>query len=110
MNNSLQGRAIRICANDFFPQEISAHVVLVSEADKRILLKLDMVLSVAGVHYEYAIASPRLAKNSIGDLLDAGVLGSAVTWVPESRFDANRPLDLSWWRGGAAAVTDVCLE
>jgi len=110
MNNSLQGRAVRICANEFFHQDISAHVILACEEDKKLLLKLDMVLSMAGVHYEYAVASPRLAKNSIDDLLNTGVLGSAVTWVPDTRFDANRPLDLSWWRGDAAAVTDVYLE
>lgn len=110
MNNSLQGRAVKIRANDFFSQDISAHVLLADEADRKILMELDLPLSVAGVLYEYAIASPRLAKNSLADLLNTGVLGSAVTWVPDAKFDASRPLDVSWWRGGAAAVTDVCLD
>jgi hypothetical protein len=109
MKNSLYGRTVKISANDFVLQDISAHVMLADEMDKKILLELDTALNVAGVFYRYAIASPRLAKNNLVDLLDTGVLGSAVTWIPDTKFDVNRPLDVSWWRGGAAAVTDIVL-
>ncbi|MBD8900354.1 hypothetical protein [Rhodanobacter sp. DHG33] len=84
--------------------------MLADEADRKILLELDHALSVVGVLYKYAIAAPRLAKNNLMDLLNVGVLGSAVTWVPDAEFDASKPLDVSWWRGGGAAVTDVCLD
>ena len=110
MNNSLQGCAVKIRANDFLFRDIFAHVQIADEVERKMLLKLDMTLSVAGVLYKYAIASPRLAKNTLGDLLNTGVIGSAVTWVPDAKFDANKPLDVSWWRGGAAAVTDVFLD
>lgn len=108
--SNLLGRIVKIRANDFVNHDTAAHIVLVDEMDGGILLELDVSLNVAGVLYEHAVALPRLEKDSVLDLLTDGVMRGAVTWLPLGKFDASQPFVLSWWRGGGAAVTDICLE
>ncbi|WP_152600239.1 hypothetical protein [Cellvibrio mixtus] len=110
MNDFLEGRAVRIRMNDFIAQDTFAQIAFVDEEHKKILLKLNTPLDVGGVIYSYAVASPRLAQDNLLDLLKGSEIGSSVTWVPLIKFDENRPLDLSWWRGGAAAITDILLN
>lgn len=110
MKDTLIGRSAKIAANSFIDSEIAAHIVLVDDTEKKIVLKLDVALNVDGTFYTHAIASPRLERDELIQLSVNGVLGCTVTWIPETQFDVMRPLDVSWWRGGAAAITDVYLQ
>lgn len=110
MNGTLlKGRGVKVRANEFIQTELAARVADVNEHDQKLLLNLATPLTISGVTYLYAIASPRLTSDDLNVLLSNGVLGCAVTWVPKNRFDHSNPFDLAWWRGGAAAVTDVTL-
>ena len=74
---------------------------------KKILLNLDKLLTHEGQRYQRLVASVRLARDDLDTLANAGVLGCSVTWVPDVRFNESDPFNLSWWRGGAAAITDL---
>lgn len=107
MAKSLIGQRIFIRGNEFSDQDLSALVAVVDENNQKILLEFDNPLVSNSTSYSRAVASPRLSKDSVNSLLVDGVLGCSVTWVPDGRFNSSEPMDLSWWRGGAAAVTDL---
>lgn len=109
-SSPLTGRRVRILANDFISQDLAAHIACVSESGRKILLQLDSPLIISSKTYTHAVASPRLAKNHSSDLMESGTLGCSVIWVPKGQFNHNRSFDLSWWRGGAAAITDVVID
>lgn len=111
MNGTLLiGQNVKVRANDFIQMDLAARIIDVSEPDRKLLLDLGAPITISGVTYTHAIASPRLARDDLNVLLSNRVLGCAVTWVPKDRFDQRHPFDLAWWRGGAAAVTDVMLD
>jgi hypothetical protein len=111
MNGTLLiGRNVKVRANDFIQMDLAARITYVSEHDRKLLLDLGAPITISGVTYTHAVASPRLARDDLNVLLSNGVLGCAVTWVSKERFDLNKPLDLTWWRGGAAVITDVMLQ
>lgn len=111
MNSSLLiGRNAKVRANDFVQTDLAVLITNVSEHAKKLLLKLNSPVIIEGATYTHAIASPRLARDDLNVLLNNGVLGCAVTLVPKDRVDQSNPFDLSWWRGGAAVVTDVMLD
>ena len=107
---SIIGRKVRVIANEFIQTDLSAHIIYASETEKKLLLEMDTPIILSGMTYTHAVASPRLAKDDLDTLIESGALGCSVTWVSKDRFDRNKPFDLSWWRGGAVAVTDVILE
>lgn len=106
----LIGRDVIVRANDFIQMDLTARITCTSEHDRKLLLDFSTPITIAGVTYTHAIASPRLERDNMNMLLSNGVLGCAVTWIPQDRFDKDKPIDLAWWRGGAAAITDVKLE
>jgi hypothetical protein len=109
MNAVTNNRLVIIKANDFFSSDLPAYVRGASDHEQKILLEFDQPLVIGNVTYSHAVISPRLARDDIRRLSNKGALGCAVTWVPAGRFDSNKPFDVSWWRGGGAAVTDVVL-
>lgn len=111
MNSALlAGRNVKVCANDFIQKDLAALIANVGEHARKLLLELSASTVINGEIYTHAIASPRLARDDLNVLLSTGVLGCAITLVPKDLFDPSNPFDLSWWRGGAAVVTDVMLE
>lgn len=106
----LVGRNVKVRANDFVQMDLVAHITYASESDRKLLLEMTTPVTISGVTYTHAVASPRLARDDLYTLLNTGILGCSVTWVSKDHFDQSKPLDLTWWRGGAAAVTDVMLD
>ena len=104
---TILGRRAKILANEFVDSESVAQVTHVDEQAGKLVLTLDHSPSVPGITYGHVVASPRLSKDGLQTLLTTGRLGCAVTWVPTDRFNSSNPFDLSWWRGGAAAVVDI---
>lgn len=109
MNAAINDRIVKIKANDFSSSDLLAYVRGASDLEQKILLKFDQPLVIGNITYSHAVISPRLARDDIRTLLSKGALGCAVTWVPAGRFDPTKPFDVSWWRGGAAAVADAVL-
>ena len=105
----LIGKKVVVGANDFVQQELAATIIMTDVENKTVLLGLDKPLINGNTMYQHVVMSARLAKDDLDTLADNGVLGCSVTWVPESQFSRTDPFDLSWWRGGAAAITDVSI-
>jgi hypothetical protein len=107
--DGLIGRHITVRANDFVHTPVRAWIRLVDLGTNSMLLEFDTPLEAAGVRYQYAVASPRLQRDSLDTLIKSGALGCGITWIPDTRYNPAIPFDLSWWRGGAAAIADVVL-
>jgi hypothetical protein len=107
--NQLIGRTVHILAADLFGVPIAAVIRAIDPDTKSLLLEFAVPAQVEMRTFQFAVARPRLQRDDLGVLLSSGTLGCAVTCVPADRYDAAKPFDLSWWRGGAAAIADVVL-
>ena len=96
-----------VVANDFVQHDLAATIIEIDSKNRKILLSLDKPLISGSEKYQHVVASARLARDDLDTLADAGILGCSVTWVPEEEFKHTDPFSLSWWRGGAAAITDL---
>ncbi|WP_340119538.1 hypothetical protein [Pelagibius sp. 7325] len=103
----MTGQEVIVIGNDFIKEDQAATIVTVAEDGKTALLLLDEPLEHAGKTYRHVVASPRLVKDDFCTLASAGRLGCNVTWIPNEQYDPSRPMDLRWWRGDAAAITDL---
>ncbi|MCL1092055.1 hypothetical protein L2744_21130 [Shewanella profunda] len=110
MSSSLIGQKVIIRNNDFSSQDLNASIIIINEDKKTVLLELEEPLKNTNTTYRYVVASPRLSKDDLGVLDTTGILGCSVTWVPNDKYDPSSPMDLSWWRGGAATITDLCIN
>src|SRR6266849_4198882 len=108
--DSLINRRVMVLESDAIHMTQAAQSTKVSQLEKALLLEFGQPSLIEGKGYRYAIASPRLERDDLTTLLQKGSLSCGVTWVPEERFNEQRPFDLSWWRGGAAAITDIVLS
>jgi len=105
----LLGRRAAVRANDFVDAVSMGRIRCMDPDTNAVLIELDAPLHANGLRFTHIVASARLARDNIEALVSTGALGCGVTWVPEGRFDVNAPLDLSWWRGGAAAIAELVL-
>jgi hypothetical protein len=110
MASVIVGSKVIIRGNDFVSQDISAAIVTIDADNKTVLLKLDELLNHTSTTYGYVVAAPRLSKDDLGVLIVDRILGCSVTWVPDDKYNPNDPMNLTWWRGGAAAITDLCIN
>lgn len=106
----LVGRRVKVHANAFVDVPLQAWIRSVHPETNSLLLEFDSDCESSGRRFRHAVASSRLQRDSLDSLFDSGMLGSAITWIPDSEFDPASPFNLSWWRGGAAAIADVILE
>jgi len=114
----LTGRIVRIGAGDVFETSVSLKpfdkeffaVVTAALPDASVVaLKLKEPFSIGENAFSHAVVSPRHEGHSIMELLDGKSVLCAVTLVSDERFTAESPFDLSWWRGGNAAIADLSL-
>jgi len=107
MTSPLIGKKVTILANDFLASDLLALIVAVDECKQTLLLEFDSKHLEIGEEFTYAVASPRLSPKDITLLSKNKLLSCSVTWVPNVKFNEKDPMDLSWWRGGGAAITDL---
>ena len=75
-----------------------------------LLLELNRPLSYKGQEYKFFIASTRHQDTALEQLHSGKQVGCNITGIPAERVKSANPFDLSWWRGGAAAIADVSLQ
>lgn len=108
--NQLLGRPVRVRADDLFSAAAAPAVIRAIDSDSSsMILEFIPPVRVGEVAYAFAVARARLERDDLETLLKKGVLGCGVTCVPPHRYDPAKPFDLSWWRGGGAAIADVVL-
>jgi hypothetical protein len=110
MAYKLVGSKTIILRNDFIVDDQSAVIFTIDSTTNEILLKLDRSFKYKGTTYSHVVASPRLSRDDLGTLENHGILGCSLTWVPDTKFNIQNPMNLSWWRGGAAAISDLRID
>jgi len=106
---NLTGAMILIGANDVSEAPLPA-VVIAAKSDGSIAaLKLGKPLCIEAKNFSHAIVSVRHEGHSLNELVEGRNVICAVTFVSDERFSEENPFDLSWWRGGNAAIADVSL-
>jgi len=107
--NQLIGRQVHVRATDLFDAPVAALIRAIDLDSKSLFLEFVAPAQVGARTYPFAVARPRLQRDRLSVLLSSGTLGCAVTCIPRDRYDAAKPFDLSWWRGGGAGIGDVIL-
>ncbi len=107
--NQLMGQQVRVHADDLFAVAAPAVIRAIDTDAPSLLLEFVPPVRVGEVAYVFAVARARLERDNLETLLRNGVLGCGVTCVPPDRYDPAKPFDLSWCRGGVAAIADLVL-
>jgi hypothetical protein len=110
ITNALIGCPVTIQMNDFIDTPTYGHIQFVDVTKDSVAIKLDSPLQTGNARYEWVIASARLQRDNLDTFVTNKTLGCSITWIPNPRFNINSPFDLSWWRGGAAAIADILLR
>jgi len=110
MSYKLVGSKTIIQSNDFIVYDQSAVIVTIDTITNKILLKLDSSFEYKGTTYSHVVASPRLSRDDLSTFEKNGVIGCSLTWVPNTKFNIQNPMNLSWWRGGAVAIADLRID
>jgi hypothetical protein len=107
--NHLVGRQVHVHASELFGVTVVA-VVRALDLDAQLMLLEFVPSAQSGLQtYPFAIVRPRLERDDFRTLVDSGVLGCGITCIPKDRYNPAKPFDLSWWRGGGAAIGDLVL-
>ena len=106
----LVGRQVHVRAIDLFGAAVFAVIRATESAAPALLLEFTSPVRIGEETYLFAVAKPRLERDDLGVLLNNGILGCGVTCVPRDSYDPTKPFDLSWWRGGGAAIADLVLS
>lgn len=96
-----------ILKNDVWDHDIPAILKTYSADGTSVLLELRPAVEHNGIIYAHAVAKFRAAQMSYVKLLADRQTGCAITFVPADKYNAADPFNLSWWRGGAATITDI---
>jgi hypothetical protein len=107
--HQLVGRQVHVCGADLCGARVAAVIRAIDRDAKLLQLEFVPPVRIGAQTYPFGVAQPRLQRDGLLVLLTSGVLGCAVTSVPRDRYDPAQPFDLSWWRGGAAAIADLVL-
>jgi len=107
--SQLIGQQVQVRAAELFGATVAAVIRAVDTDALSLLLELELPAQIGSRTYRFAIARPRLERDDLGTLLGSGSLGCSIVCVPHDRYDRARPFDLSWWRGGGAAIGDLVL-
>lgn len=98
--SSLTNARVTILRNAFLDRDVSACVELTDETSGNLLLRFERAVQCDGKTYRYAVATPR---HSVGNVS----VSCSIIWVPDDKFDAENPMDVKWWRGGGATISDI---
>jgi hypothetical protein len=71
------------------------------------IVRLDRPFVHAGTHCELFHASPRHQGGRLDALLSGRGVPCGLTRLPPERLTSTDPFDLTWWRGGVAAIGTV---
>lgn len=102
-------KTIEILPNDFNISSSHATIEDISLDLTSGLLKLKAPYQYNHKAYRYVVARARGTDAKFDELLRDGKLDCNLYWISVDLFDISKPFDVSWWRGGAAAITTIKL-
>lgn len=98
-----------IISDSLIDQPVSAVIRQIDSKAKALVLEMKPFLQINGQVCEFAVAKLRSVREGTSSLPDNEALLFAVIFVPVARYSADRPFDVSWWRGGAADIATLML-
>jgi hypothetical protein len=108
MRAQLLGRNLEVSAIEF--SDAPMRGVVVDVAGETIALQLESALmTLSGECASHLVATIRHESNGVSDITDGKTVMCGFILVPASRFRSHNPCDVSWWRGGGAAIGDLRL-
>ena len=108
MSTSLLGKFVAVTSNEAWPDPLTGVITAATKRELCVRLN-DAVQLRDGQFTPYLVVTIRHADQETAAIVRGVRVLCNVTLVPVSRFDGNRPCDLSWWRGGDADVGDIML-
>jgi len=105
----LTGKILEIGPSDLSQAPILAIVIALDSAFSVAALRLEPPMQTDSETFSHAVISVRHEGHSFIDVADGLEITCAVTLVSDQRFSSVAPLDVSWWRGGNAAIANVSL-
>lgn len=106
MNPAWINHHILISPNELFDKGGEGTVVAVEGSALALTLSVPATLP-SGKECRNLVASIRHANRTVDEIMAGHAVLCAPTLVPVDKFDAARPCDASWWRGGGAAIGDI---
>ncbi len=101
-------RKVKVFATELSPAPIEG--VVVGASSDSIALSLSAPIELAGDETaSYLVAAVRHENQSLSEIVPGQRVLCCITLVPKLRYNPTKPCDLSWWRGGEAAIGDVVL-
>ena len=74
-----------------------------------LLLRIEDPIVFEGETCEYLVAQTRHVGAKLDSILSGENVACNLTRIPEGRLKTQDPSDLSWWRGGLAAIGTLSL-
>jgi hypothetical protein len=106
MNSSWINRRILISPNELL--EGGGHGILIANDARALSLTLSKpMLLPNGKACSHLVAYVRHENRTLNEIMDGRAVLCALTLVPDEKFDPKKPCDVSWWRGGGAAIGDI---
>ena len=96
---------LRILQEGFLPSDQEA--VVERQTSSALLLRFTHPFQLRETTIEYAVAQVRHKETSFDGLEKGTRILCNITAIPSEEAKSDDPFDLSWWRGGNAAITDV---
>jgi|SRR5580700_10505150 hypothetical protein len=75
-----------------------------------LLLELHVPLKSNGEECKFFVATVRHVEVALEGLETGKPIFCNLTGIPEEKAKSANPFDLSWWRGGTAAIADLSLH
>ncbi len=106
MRNNLINQIVVFPSNDLFQSAVEG--IVIANDNKTIAVKLLEAFELNnGKECTHLVAKLRYEDQSFESAKEGDCILCALTLVPHERFNSNDPCNVSWWRGGNAAIADV---
>jgi len=108
-HSHLIGRPFSVRGADpaLFGAPLAGVVHAIDASAQLLLLKLVPPIQLGSEACRFAVAKPRLQRDTLDTLSAKAIVGCGITCIPDSRYDQANPFNLSWWRGGGAMIADL---
>jgi hypothetical protein len=107
----LVGRRFRLRGfdPDLLGTPLSGEIHAIDLSAQLLLLRFTPPVQIGNEACRFAVAQPRLQRDTLNALSSNAVIGCGITCVPDRCYDPHDPFNLSWWRGGEVMIADLVL-
>lgn len=108
MTFDLLNKDVVVISADLSVKPLKGRVIAAAENTLALRLDAPVFLS-SDEEAQYLVASVRHENRSLDEIAAGQQVVCALTLVPNAKFNPAKPFDVSWWRGGGAAIGDIAV-